>query len=163
MKHIAYISIGSNLGEREANIRLAISKIEKSKNISVKCISNFYETKPLLKSDSINEQNDYINAAMCIVTNFNPEDLLNAMQAIESDMGRPIPRKTGESRTIDLDILLYDNAIINSCRLIIPHPEMQKRMFVLKPLCDIAAALVHPKYKVSIHDMMLALKEREKQ
>jgi len=157
MKHTAYIGIGSNLGNRGMNIRDATARLSDNSMIAVTKSSNIYDTEPLLKNSS-NGQPRYLNTAIEIQTSLDPETLLSVLMEIERYLGRPHPRKSGEPRTIDLDILLFDDLVLDTQNLKIPHPEIEKRLFVLEPLCDIAPTLSHPRSGRSFEEIKNALK-----
>ena len=127
-----YISIGSNLGDREKNISDAIRKMRDTKGIEVKKLSRIYGTEPV--GGPI--QPDFLNAVMHIETTLEPRELLLAMQDIENQLGRIRVIKDGP-RTIDLDILIYGDKKIDEPDLKIPHPKMNERDFVLEPLKDL--------------------------
>lgn len=133
----AYLSLGSNLGDREANIRKALGLL--AENVRVIRVSSLYETAPIGMTD----QGDFINAVALVETSLAPESLLRAIIGVENDMCRVRNFRWGP-RVIDIDILLYDNAIVNTPELTIPHPEMMKRAFVLIPLAEIAPDLELP-------------------
>lgn len=158
MMHTAYIGIGSNLGDRDGNIRAAIGLLRENPMISVSKISNIYETDPI--TPGVEPQPKYLNGAIEIETTLAPGALLGVLIKIEAELGRPSPRAKGTPRTIDLDILFYDDLIMDEPHLRIPHPEVSKRMFVLLPLCDIAPLVVHPAEGRSIRAAKEAL-ERE--
>ncbi|MFH0800274.1 MAG: 2-amino-4-hydroxy-6-hydroxymethyldihydropteridine diphosphokinase [Pseudomonadota bacterium] len=147
--HIAYIGLGSNLGDRHENVRKALELIGGSNEV-VK-VSNSYETEPL--GSHIENSGPFINAAAKISTSLTPQELLLALLDIEKTLGRPHPRPTGLARTIDLDILLYDALVLDSPAITIPHPRLSKRLFVLTPLCDIAPALVHPVLGLTMREL----------
>ncbi len=152
--HVVYIGIGSNIGDRQENISKAISLIkEKSKIIK---ISSIYETEPVGYKD----QDRFLNLALMIRTESSPEELFGFLQSIERKMGRVKRIKNGP-RIIDLDILFYDDEIINEENLKIPHPRLHERMFVLKPLMDISPDFAHPVLKKKIREMVLELKKTE--
>lgn len=134
--HTVYLSLGSNIGRRPNNIKKAVRLLDEC-GLTVEDMSAMYETTPVSKV----KQRDYINACVKVSTNFSPEKVLRVVQHIEKQMGRDrsIPKKKGHERAriIDIDILLYDDKKINKRNLKIPHPEMYKREFVLKPLSDI--------------------------
>ena len=146
----AYIGIGSNLGIRENNIHAAIDLL--GKNVNIIQISSFIETTPMYYL----EQGSFLNGAIKIETNLNPEELLKALQCIEKTMGREKLIDKGP-RIIDLDILLYGNKIIKTKDLTIPHPLIRERFFVLKPLAEIAPNLVHPVLKKNIKGLLKEL------
>jgi len=135
---IAYISIGSNLGDREENCRQAIKLIEKN-GIVVKKQSLMYETEPW----GVKDQPKFINMAIEAETDKKPEELLRVLKEIEKEIGRTESVKWGP-RVIDLDILFYDDLILKIPGLEIPHPLLHEREFVLKPLCEIAPDKKHP-------------------
>ena len=136
--HTVYLGIGSNIGNRESNIKIAIEKIQ---SLSLKTVgaSSLYITKPVGYSD----QDDFYNCCISIRTLNKPHELLNLLKKVESDMGRQQTFRNG-SRLIDLDILLYDQEIVNTESLCIPHLSMHKRRFVLEPLAELAPYCVHP-------------------
>lgn len=142
-----YIGIGSNLGKRRYNCEKAIKKI-KEKGIVVKKISSMYETKPW----GLKEQPLFINMVVEIETKINPEELLKMLKEIEVEMGRKETLRWGP-RIIDLDILLYNNEIIDQEDLKIPHPFLHQRDFVLLPLSEIAPDLIHPVLKKTIKQL----------
>ena len=134
-----YLGLGSNLGDRKGNIEKAIELLGKTPNIKTCSISKFYETAPV----GLKDQPDFVNAAAKIDTTLKPLKLLAVCQSIERRLKRVRTIRWGP-RTIDIDILLYGDLIIKSDKLTIPHPEMHKREFVLKPLNDIAPGVIHP-------------------
>jgi len=145
----AYVSLGSNLGDRLEFLKGAIKKIEESDKISIKKISSVYETHPVGYKD----QRWFLNLVLEVQTSFDPFPLLEHLLSIEDQMGRKREKKGGP-RNIDLDILLYDNRIVDSDRLTIPHPRMQERRFVLIPLTQIAPQLLHPLLKKSARQLL---------
>ena len=145
---IAYIALGSNLGERKQNILAALSYMEQS-GLKVLAVSSLLETEPY----GVTDQPFFINAAVKIETELAAHDLLRLLLAIELKMGRVRKRHWGE-RNIDLDLLLYDNLVIKDKDLILPHPDMQNRLFVLSPLAEIAGDVIHPVFLFSISDML---------
>jgi len=141
-----FIGIGSNIGNKEENIRKAIGLIkEKCKILR---ISSLYETEPI----GFKKQDWFLNCAIEIETEFEPLELLNFLQSIEKKMGRVKTIKNGP-RIIDLDILFYDNKIINEKGLAVPHPRLHERLFVLEPLKEICSDFVHPVLKKSISEL----------
>jgi len=133
---IAYIGIGSNLGDRKRNIEDAMCLLNNSDVITIKKISSIYETKPAGGPP----QNDYLNGVFEIETHLSPYGLLREIHAVENKLGRVRTKKNGP-RTIDLDILLFDNIFIQDDVLYIPHPRMAEREFVMRGLCEIAPHL----------------------
>ena len=155
--HTAYIAIGSNLGDKEQNLNNAIDKINALNTTKISRKSNFYETKPVGYAD----QDNFLNGALEVKTLLTPEKLIRELLKIESELKRERTIKWGP-RTIDLDVLLYDNLVTSSEEIIIPHPRMQERMFVLKPLSDIAPYVVHPVLNKRIVTLIEELPEGNK-
>jgi 2-amino-4-hydroxy-6-hydroxymethyldihydropteridine diphosphokinase len=153
---LAYIGIGSNLGDREFNCKQAIGLL-RQKGITVSKESSLYETKPW----GVTDQPLFLNMAIEIETDLKPFELLRTLKDIENEMGREETFLWGP-RIIDLDILLYDNYIVNEKGLRIPHPHMQDREFVLRPLCEIAGDVRHPLLLLSIEELLQRLKSTEK-
>ena len=134
--HTTYLGLGSNLGNRLNNLRLAIDELAQIGEI--RAVSNVYETEPWGVEG---EQPLFLNLAVEFATQLKPQDLVAHLKQIESKLGRQ-PSTTNQPRVIDIDILLYENLLIKTPKLTIPHPEMQGRAFVLAPLADIALDLV---------------------
>lgn len=134
----AYVALGSNLGDRRANLRTAIEKLRRHK-IDVADVSTFFTTKPY----GVTDQPDFLNAVCRVETDLAPLELLHVLLAVEQEMGRVRKRHWGE-RNIDLDLLLYDDVCMNTPELTLPHPDMQNRDFVLLPLAELDYELVHP-------------------
>ena len=149
-----FIGLGSNLGNRKENLRLAILKIENTFRIIKK--SFIYETKPF----QVNEfQPNYFNQVIKVHSgSYNPYEFLDKLMFFEKELGR-VRLRTNESRIIDLDLLLYGDEIIESKKLVIPHPRMHERAFVIFPLLDIDEKLAHPATRVSFMDIALKLGE----
>ena len=133
----AYLSLGSNLGDREANVRKALDLL--ADRMTLMKVSSLYETAPI----GVTDQNDFINAVALIETELDPTDLLDAILDVEKIVGRVRNLRWG-SRVIDIDILIYDDVEISTLELTIPHPEMMNRAFVLIPLAEIAPDLELP-------------------
>jgi len=136
---IAYLGLGSNVGDREEYIEQAVFLLEKNPNIEVTRRSTNHETEP----EGGGDQPQFINAAVEIKTKLSPHQLLEVCQEIETALGREREVEWGP-RTIDLDILLYGDEIVSDDKLQIPHPLMHERLFVLKPLREIAPHAIHP-------------------
>lgn len=150
MSSPVHLSLGSNIGNRETNLRDAIARLRtEGKVLSV---SSFYETEPVEFTD----QAWFLNCAVALETAQTPEQLMAAMLDIEHQMGRERTQKKGP-RIIDLDILLFGNSILESPALTIPHPAMQQRRFVLEPLAEIAPEIQHPVLKKTIRELRDAL------
>ena len=137
--HTAYISIGSNLGDKEKNIKDAVDIIDSSPYNNVTKVSKLYETKPVGYLD----QDNFLNGALEVKTLMEPEDLMDFLLEVEKKLKRERIIKWGP-RTIDLDVILYDNLVTSEEKIILPHPRMHERLFVLKPLSDIAPYVIHP-------------------
>jgi 2-amino-4-hydroxy-6-hydroxymethyldihydropteridine diphosphokinase len=150
---VVYLSLGSNIGDRETNLKKAVDKIKQNK-IQIIKESRIYETKPY----GIKEQRDFLNLALKIETTHTPQKLIKILLDIEKEMGRVRDVKWGP-RIIDIDILFYDSLIINDENLIIPHPELHNRLFVLEPLSEIAPDFIHPVIKKSIIDLLNHLRK----
>ena len=150
-----YISIGSNLGNREKSCRLAIEGISEFAKVSA--VSSMYETEPV----GYEEQPIFINCAIEIETDLSPHKLLDKLHSIENRLGRVREIKWGP-RIIDLDIIFYGNEVVNDPDLTIPHPEAHKRRFVLEPLDEIAPTLEHPVLRQSIRELLASLRDHHK-
>ncbi|MBQ2974814.1 MAG: 2-amino-4-hydroxy-6-hydroxymethyldihydropteridine diphosphokinase [Phascolarctobacterium sp.] len=134
----AYVALGSNLGDREENLRKALKHLQEN-GVEVVKTSTFIETEPY----GVTDQPGFVNAVCQVETELAPLELLRLLLSIEQEMGRVRLRRWGE-RNIDLDLLLYEDAVLESEELILPHPDMQNRDFVLIPLAEIAGDVVHP-------------------
>ncbi len=146
----AYLSLGSNLGDRQSTLREAIRRL--SDLGTVKKVSSFYETEPV----EFTAQPWFVNCAVELKTDLSARDLLNGMLGIEHSMGRERTQPKGP-RLIDLDILLHGESVIHEHGLTIPHPAMHERRFVLEPLAEIAPEAVHPSLKATISELLEAL------
>lgn len=141
---LAYLGIGTNVGHRELNIENCILLI-RDKIGDVKSVSSIYETEPW----GVEGQDNYYNIVLKVETSLYPLSLLQSVQQIENDIGRIRIEKWG-SRIIDVDILFYDDYVFFMDNLIIPHPYIAKRNFVLEPLSEISPDLIHPKLRFSV-------------
>lgn len=140
------------MGNRLWNIKKALNMLQNVKGIKIKKISSIYETDP----ESYKNQSKFLNCAVKIATSIMPDKLLSILQNIENKLKRKRIIKYGP-RTIDLDILIYDNLIKSTKNLTIPHSLMHKRSFVLVPLFEISPDLVHPVFKEKIYNLLLKL------
>ena len=154
MQYTAFIGIGSNLGTPAENCEKAIHLLHIPPEIEVVARSSLYESEPVGKI----KQNWFVNATVAIKTSMVPESLLNAIFKIERDLGRERREKWGP-RIIDLDLLTYENRVIHSTALTLPHPEMAKRRFVLLPLSEFAGDYMHPVENKTIHTLLKELPE----
>ena len=136
----AYVGLGSNLGDRQGYLDRAIQALQDHADLEVTQISSYYETEPIGGPPG---QPDFLNAVIEVRTDLSPEELLDALREIERDLGR-VRRERFGPRTIDLDLLLYGNQVLNLPDLVVPHPRMRERGFVLEPLAEIAPEAVHP-------------------
>lgn len=141
---ITFLSLGSNIGNKLENIETAINKINIDAG-KVVAISKLYKT----SAWGFKSENYFLNNVVKIDTKFHPQDLLAKLQKIETDMGRVRLSNNYSDRTIDIDILLYENIVIDEKELQIPHPLLQNRNFVIYPLCDIAPNFIHPVLKLT--------------
>ncbi len=151
------LSLGSNLGPRETYLRKALQALDKELGSLVKC-SSFYETLPWgFSSDSL-----FLNAAACFDTLLSPEEVLAVTQQIEKSLGRKEKSRQGQyaDRCIDIDILLYDDRVMQTPDMILPHPHMAERMFVLEPLAEIMPHMLHPQLRKTILQLKEELAER---
>jgi 2-amino-4-hydroxy-6-hydroxymethyldihydropteridine diphosphokinase len=139
----AYLGLGSNLGEREENLRQALALLSAKANLEK--ISSIYETEPV----GYEEQPLFLNLVCRIATDVLPAELLHLAKDIETKMGR-VPSFPNAPRTIDIDVLFYEDRIMSTQDLTIPHPRLQGRAFVLMPLAEIAPDLIHPELGKSI-------------
>ncbi|MCR5108061.1 MAG: 2-amino-4-hydroxy-6-hydroxymethyldihydropteridine diphosphokinase [Lachnospiraceae bacterium] len=153
--HSVYLGMGSNMGDREDYLNSAIAAIDKRDDTFIGSISEYVESKPYKGMD----QEDYLNGVCHIKTLMTPEELLLFLNETENEMGRERTTHWG-ARTLDLDILLYDDLVMDTEQLTIPHPELHKRDFVLVPICEIAPRLRHPVFNKTMSDLLLELKDR---
>lgn len=155
---IVYLSLGSNIGDRVGYIQQATSLLSANPDINIVATSSFYESEPW----QMNSQNWFVNAIVQITTSLSPENLLDECQRIESQLGRPLNRGTEYiDRTIDIDILFFDNLILNNSRLTIPHKHFHKRAFVLVPMLEIAEDFVHPFFGKTVESLYEEIEEPE--
>lgn len=146
-----YLSLGSNMGHREAILLQTIAQIEEQIG-TVLSQSALYDTEPW----GFQSPHRFLNAALCCQTTLTPLQVLDATQHIERQLGRLHKSHDGhyQDRPIDIDILLYDDLILHTPRLIVPHPLMHLRTFVLEPLCQIAPQLVHPQLGLTMQQLL---------
>jgi 2-amino-4-hydroxy-6-hydroxymethyldihydropteridine diphosphokinase len=152
-----YLSLGSNLGDRLQYLKEAIQRIEAPDRISIKKISPMYETAPV----GYKNRPQFLNLVLKVNTSLKPLPLLECLLTIEEKMGRKRSGKWGP-RNIDVDILLYDDLIVNSDQLTIPHPRMHERRFVLVPLAQIAPKLLHPLLKKNVSKLLESCEDNSK-
>ena len=145
---VAYLCLGSNLGEREENLDQALTLL--SLKVNLDKVSSIYETEPVPIQNRDKEQPLFLNLVCRITTDLPPEELLHFAKEIETRIGRVPSEQINSPRPIDIDILFYDNKIMETQNLTIPHPRLKDRAFVLIPLAEIAPDLVHPKLDKNI-------------
>ena len=146
MHKLVYLSLGSNLGDRSANLKDAIRGLEALGQ--VQRVSSFYETEPV----EMAAQPWFLNCAVKLDTEKMPRQLLSGVLALEQEMGRRRHQAKGP-RSIDIDILLFGSSVVEAQGLVIPHPRLHERRFVLEPLAEIAAEARHPVFKRTIREL----------
>jgi 2-amino-4-hydroxy-6-hydroxymethyldihydropteridine diphosphokinase len=151
MKKLVYLSLGSNLGDREKHLCEAIDRLQDLGVIGK--ISAFYETQPV---EVQAEQPWFLNCALAMETELAPLEFLGRMLAVEQSMGRIRTQPKGP-RTIDIDILLFGNDVLDTPELTVPHPAMHQRRFVLQPLAEIAQKVIHPLLKRPVRELLDSL------
>jgi len=151
---MAYLGIGTNMGDKKANLDGAVDMLMHTCGIKVKAVSSYYNTAPVGYKD----QPDFLNGALGVETILSPYELLKVCQKIEEELKRVRIIRWGP-RTIDVDILLYGDLVMNDEDLIIPHPRMHEREFVLMPLKDIAPGAVHPVNKMTVSELYEGLRK----
>ena len=152
--HVSYLSLGSNLGDRAANLRNCIHRLGELG--AVRNVSSFYETEPT----ELREQPWFLNCAVELATNLKAPDLLLNIQNIEAELGRSREIVKGP-RTIDIDILLYGDTIVSTPGLEIPHERMAQRRFVLDPLAELAPELRHPRTGATVSEMLARVQNQK--
>ena len=151
---LAYLGLGTNLRDRRQNLLAALDGI--SEQATIELLSSIYETEPV----GYKEQPTFLNAVCCISTRLNPDHLLDQAKEIETSLGR-IQSFRNAPRIIDIDILLYDNIVMKTDRLTIPHPQLSRRAFVLIPLAEIAPEVRHPETNQTIKQLRDSLESIE--
>jgi 2-amino-4-hydroxy-6-hydroxymethyldihydropteridine diphosphokinase len=147
MPNLVYLSLGSNLGDRQAHLRDAQGRLEAIGRVVA--VSSLFETEPV----EFTQQPWFLNCALALETSQTPQQLMTAILRIEEEMGRRRLEKKGP-RLIDIDILLFGDRIVDSRELTIPHAAMHQRRFVLEPLAEIAPEVIHPIFKKTIRELL---------
>ena len=150
MSASALISLGSNLGDRQGNLEAAIRALSEVSGVVVERVSSFYDTEPIGGPAG---QGLYLNAALALETTLDPFELLHLLHEIEDRFGRMRTIRWGP-RTLDLDLLLYEDRMIDTPELSVPHPRLTSRRFVLEPLAEIAPFAVEPVSKRTISELL---------
>ena len=150
MRKTAYLSLGSNLGDRESNLQAAVSRLKDLGKVAA--VSSLYETEPV----DLAAQPWFLNCVVALETEKMPKQFMSRLLSIEQSMGRKRLQPKGP-RIIDLDILLFGNSVVDTKGLTIPHPAMHERRFVLEPLAEIAPEQRHPVFKRTVRELRDAL------
>jgi 2-amino-4-hydroxy-6-hydroxymethyldihydropteridine diphosphokinase len=158
MKSIAYLALGSNIGDRELNLLRAVAEIGKIPDVRITGLSGFYDTEPV----GTVPQDPFINSVLRCEVSMGPVQLLDELQRIETEVFRRKRDIPQGPRTMDLDILFFDDLVISDDRLTIPHPRLHQRRFVLVPLTEIAPDLVHPLIRSSVKEILDSLPDGER-
>jgi 2-amino-4-hydroxy-6-hydroxymethyldihydropteridine diphosphokinase len=152
-----FLGLGSNLSDREHNLESAVEKIQEFIGPIIR-VSSIYETEPW----GFKSENYFLNMVVEAETSLNPSGLLGRLLTIESLLGRLREGKKYQSRIIDIDILLFGKQVINKAELVIPHPKIPDRRFVLEPLCEIAPDTVHPVLGKTIAELLAECKDKSR-
>ena len=148
----AFVALGSNLGRREVNLRAAINRVKQLGNVTA--VSEFLATGAVPESGVLATDPDFLNAAAAIETRLDPRTLLDGLLQIEAGLGRDRTTAPVGPRTVDLDLLLFGELVIETPGLVVPHPHMHRRRFVLEPLCQIAPNAWHPGLRKTVRELL---------
>ena len=157
--HRAFISVGSNLGDKIENCRKGINGLLADGSSILVNSSSFYRTSPVDYED----QDWFVNLVVMIKTGLDPFELLDQIQGIEKDVGRKTKTIRFGPRVLDLDIVLFDDRVIQTANLEVPHPRMHKRRFVLKPICDIEPSMMHPVLGKDMRSLLESIQDSEQE
>lgn len=152
-----FIGLGSNVGRRKENIARAIELLGAVTENRVVRQASWYETEPV----GVEDQRWFINTAVEVETEFTPGELLRRLKEIEREVGRRRRGRWGP-REVDLDLLLYDGLYLEEDELVLPHPELHRRRFVLEPLCELAPDMRHPRLNKPLRELLAELDERKR-
>jgi 2-amino-4-hydroxy-6-hydroxymethyldihydropteridine diphosphokinase len=153
--HRAFLSIGSNLGDKLENCRRGMEALTAAGDIRIRRRSALYRTEPVDFSD----QDWFVNGVILVETELSPIELLDRLQDVQRQAGRPAQARRFGPRVLDLDLLLYDGLILDDPRLTLPHPRLHRRRFVLRPLCDIDPDTLHPRMGRTARELLSQLRE----
>jgi 2-amino-4-hydroxy-6-hydroxymethyldihydropteridine diphosphokinase len=154
---VALLGLGSNLGDRLTHMREAVRRLAGVPHVEIERVSSLYETAPM---GGPADQGWFLNAVVAVRTRLSPDDLLQACRQIEHDLGRVRGERFGP-RTMDMDVLLYADRIIQTAELTVPHPRLHERRFVLVPLVEVAPDLLHPTFGRSLSALLAALSAQD--
>jgi 2-amino-4-hydroxy-6-hydroxymethyldihydropteridine diphosphokinase len=157
--HVAFISVGSNLGNKLENCRIGINALAAAPQVNITGRSPFYRTEPV----DFTAQDWFVNAVIRIESALGPFELLDRLQSVQREAGRPAGAIRFGPRVLDLDLLMVDQLVLEDPRLILPHPRMHHRRFVLQPLCDIDPLLIHPVLGKDMRQLLSELDVRGQQ
>ena len=151
---IVFLSLGSNLGDRESNLAQATAALSINYQVSNLVSSSYYESEPLYNKD----QPLFLNSVLKFSTKLNPFEILDITQKVEKMLGRSIKKQKNQPRIIDIDIILFDDLVLAEKNLKIPHPKFHERNFVLLPLIEINNQLINPKTNITVEDYLKNIK-----
>ncbi|MFP4349618.1 MAG: 2-amino-4-hydroxy-6-hydroxymethyldihydropteridine diphosphokinase [Thermodesulfobacteriota bacterium] len=157
--HRAWISLGSNMGDKIGHCRIGMKGLEASGHSVITGVSRYYRTAPVDYTD----QEWFVNAAVEIETRLDPFELLKEIHAIEKGAGRDRAGVRFGPRTLDMDILIFDQVNLKTSELTLPHPRMHKRRFVLQPLCDIDPTILHPVFEKTVQELLDAVDDPDQE
>ncbi|MCP4024673.1 MAG: 2-amino-4-hydroxy-6-hydroxymethyldihydropteridine diphosphokinase [Desulfobacteraceae bacterium] len=155
----AYISIGSNIGNKKKNLEAAIELLGRDEKIQVRKVSPFYRTEP----QNFKDQDWFVNGAVQIDTQHEVDELLTVLKTIERDLDKAGKSFRWGPRIIDLDIVYYEDLVLETGQLTVPHPRMHERCFVLRPLCDIGPSTIHPVLKMKSTALLKSVEKDKNQ